>query len=169
MAGLDPRHSPFVAKWFFQHFADCKYNLVYIDVVIAEEKLDCIEDGCEHELPANTREEDDENDLDKSEVDMGPTSSDQIEDVLQTEEYTEEVSNTLRGNGLSANLSEHNHTLYNHLNEACKQSKIPNMSWPHVSTKATSGCDKHSKLFPEAFPWLFPGGIGDYNQYSPIF
>jgi hypothetical protein len=95
-----------------------KYNLVYKDVVIAEEKLDWIEDGCEQELPANTIEEEDENDLDKSEIDMGP-SSDQIEDVLvQTEEYTEEVSDTLWGNSPSGNLSENDHTLCNNLNEA---------------------------------------------------
>jgi hypothetical protein len=39
------------------------------------------------------------------------------------------------------------------------------MSWPHVSTEATSKYDKHSNLFLKAFPWLFPGGVGDYNQY----
>jgi hypothetical protein len=104
-----------------------KYILVYKYVVIAEEKLDWIEDGCEKELPANTIKEDDENDLDNSEMDMGP-SRDQIEDLLLTEEYTEEVSGTLRGNILSANLSEHDHTLYD-VNEACKQSKMPGMSW----------------------------------------
>jgi hypothetical protein len=87
MMGLEPRHSPFVAKVLSALHWLKKCNLVYKDVVFAEDKLDWIEDGCEQELPANAIEEDDENDLDKSEMDIGP-SSDQIEDVLQTEEYT---------------------------------------------------------------------------------
>jgi hypothetical protein len=86
--------------------------------------------------------------------------------MLHTEEYTGEVSGTLRCNRLSASLSAHDHALCNNLNEACKQSKIPIMSWPHPSTEATSKYDKHSNLLSKAFPWLCLKGVGDYGQYS---
>lgn len=63
-----------------------KYNCLYKDIVIAEDNFDWMKDGCRQDLLAQTIQEDNGDDLDKSEMDMGPTS-DQIEGVLQTEEY----------------------------------------------------------------------------------
>ena len=42
------------------------------------------------------------------------------------------------------------------------------MSFPYVSTTPVNEFDTTSKLFCKAFPWLFPGGCGDINDYSEI-
>ena len=42
------------------------------------------------------------------------------------------------------------------------------MSFPYVSTTPVNEFDTTSKLFCIAFPWLFPGGYGDINDYSEI-
>ena len=60
--------------------------------------MDWIEDGTEQELP-NVAEEDaddEENEIDNQQMDMGP-SPDQVFDVLEEEEYTEEVSGSIPG------------------------------------------------------------------------
>jgi hypothetical protein len=41
--------------------------------------------------------------------------------------------------------------------------KMPTAFWPHISDTPVSEYDAGVKLFACAFPWLFPGGIGDYN------
>jgi hypothetical protein len=38
------------------------------------------------------------------------------------------------------------------------------MDWPHVQTEAVREYDDEN-LFSKAFPWLFPGGTGDFNQF----
>jgi hypothetical protein len=125
---------------------------VYKDVAISEENLDWIQHGCKQELPAQTIEEDNEVNLHKFKIDMG-SSRNKIEDVLQTEEYTEEVPGTLQDNSPSASLSKHGHALCNDLNEACKQSKIPSMSRLNILTEAPSEYDKDYNLFMKAFPY----------------
>ena len=42
------------------------------------------------------------------------------------------------------------------------------IDFPFVETKAVNEYDKTSKLFCKAFPWLFPGGQGDFNDYSEV-
>jgi hypothetical protein len=38
------------------------------------------------------------------------------------------------------------------------------MFWPYVSETAENEY-KYINLFPRAFPWLFPGGTGDFMMY----
>jgi hypothetical protein len=37
--------------------------------------------------------------------------------------------------------------------------------WPYVSSHPVSEYDTTEKLYCKAFPWLFPGGVGDINDY----
>ena len=49
---------------------------------------------------------------------------------------------------------------------ACKQSgtDIPAVLWPYVLDEPVSEYDSSIKIFCHAFPWLYPGGIGDIND-----
>lgn len=42
------------------------------------------------------------------------------------------------------------------------------MEWPYASDIAKSEYDGTINLFPKAFPWLFPGGVGDVLAYKNI-
>lgn len=46
--------------------------------------------------------------------------------------------------------------------------KVPILNWPSVGTKAVSEYDDNIKIFAGAFPWLFPGGIGDFCDIRNI-
>ena len=46
--------------------------------------------------------------------------------------------------------------------------KSTSIDFPFVEQKAVNEYDKTSKLFCKAFPWLFPGGLGDFNDYSEV-
>jgi hypothetical protein len=56
------------------------------------------------------------------------------------------------------------------LQEETQQSKTNNsgeatINFPHMDPNPVSECDVNSGLFAKAFPWLFPGGRGDYHQF----
>ena len=40
------------------------------------------------------------------------------------------------------------------------------MNFPYISPQPVSEYDASICLFPKAFPWLFPGGQGDFYQYK---
>ena len=42
------------------------------------------------------------------------------------------------------------------------------MEWPYASDVALSEYDSTLNLFPKAFPWLFPGGVGDVMSYRDV-
>ena len=42
--------------------------------------------------------------------------------------------------------------------------KIPTAFWPSISDTAISEYDASINLFACAFPWLFPGGVGDFRE-----
>jgi len=141
-----------------------KYNILYRDIVIVESNLDWIENGEEQELPC-VEVEDNSQDNHISQKDLGP-STDQIADVLDQQEYYEEVSGvqTLDSSGSS---SIESNTVCNTIENAVKQSQgSATMNWPYVAREAITEYDNESNLFPKAFPWLFPGGLGDYKAYK---
>ena len=49
---------------------------------------------------------------------------------------------------------------------ACKETgtQIPAVLWPYVLEEPVSEYDTSVKLFCRAFPWLYPGGVGDIND-----
>jgi hypothetical protein len=42
---------------------------------------------------------------------------------------------------------------------------MPSLPWPYVSPDPVNEYDTTEKKFCNAFPWLFPGGVGDFNDY----
>jgi hypothetical protein len=42
---------------------------------------------------------------------------------------------------------------------------VPSLPWPYVSSDPVNEYDTTEKIFCKAFPWLFPGGVGDFNDY----
>ena len=49
-----------------------------------------------------------------------------------------------------------------------KMNKSTTVDFPYVSSDPVNEFDETSKLFCKAFPWLFPGGVGDAYDYSEI-
>lgn len=47
------------------------------------------------------------------------------------------------------------------------KAKSAEIIWPHVGTNAVSEYADPC-LFPRAFPWLFPGGVGDFRQQHDV-
>ncbi len=43
------------------------------------------------------------------------------------------------------------------------------MSWPDISRDQVSEYKNHSNIFSLAFPWLFLGGLGDFNNDHGTF
>jgi hypothetical protein len=141
-------------------------NILYKDIEIAEENLNWIVDGVEQELPGEIHTEIEQKQKHASQYDLGPSVS-QFTDVLEDEGYTEQVSGGIMSpTDENMQLSDESDKICRGLEEATKASKkIGTMSWPYVSDKPVSEYDKHAHLFCKAFPWLFPGGVGDYSQY----
>ena len=42
------------------------------------------------------------------------------------------------------------------------------IDFPYISERPVNEYDTTTRLFCKAFPWLFPGGTGDFNDYSEI-
>ena len=67
-----------------------------------------------------------------------------------------------------ARLSETDENITAALREAVKASankKLLSVDWPSKSSKPVDEYDENVRLFVGAFPWLFPGGIGDPKDY----
>ena len=45
-----------------------------------------------------------------------------------------------------------------------KEKRKNSINWPYTENKALSEFGDEINLFCKAFPWLFPGGIGDFSQ-----
>jgi hypothetical protein len=43
---------------------------------------------------------------------------------------------------------------------------VPVVTFPYAEKEALSEYDADQRLFVKAFPWLFPGGIGDYHDHQ---
>jgi hypothetical protein len=51
------------------------------------------------------------------------------------------------------------------LAEARKTDGSVTIHWPSIDRTAVSEYDQSIKIFAMAFPWLFPGGVGDYTDF----
>ena len=143
-----------------------KHSLVYKNIIIQESNLDWIENGVEQEIPT-VDIIDDSPAVDPSQLDCGPSQT-QIPNSEIDEEFingsvsgSSETSNSIKFQG------DDNKEVSSTLEEALKQSKSnkkETVEWPYVSQTAVSEYSKDTNLFPKAFPWLFPGGVGGFHQ-----
>ena len=145
----------------------CRYNKVYREsgVKIIESNLDWMSDNDEADLPGDIIQENmtTESDIDK-EMDRGPAPSQTVEG-MENVDYVEECSggidNCIDG---TQNFSEKSNLICQRLEKSIKKTGV--MDWPYTSKQALSEYGEDNNLFCKAFPWLFPGGIGDYSQYQ---
>ena len=145
----------------------CHYNPLYKNVIIEPHNLDWIGDDLEKELPGNVTVEEHSCQLHSSK-DLGPSPKQTTEET-EKEEYFEECSGSIQQFMTDKNMSKKNKLVSLEINNAIqsnskKMKKTAVMNWPYCDTEAMSEFGDNINLFCKAFPWLFPGGIGDFSQ-----
>ena len=161
-------HSKAFKVWK-QHVLDalcwlCKYNILYKEAVTIEENnLDWISDSIEDNIPCSENIESVEPQH-LFEQDLGPSLSQQ--DPINHEEFSERVTGGITQQFHAGQLSEENQAISRTLEAATASAKT--IQWPYTNNVAISKYGDNQNLFCKAFPWLFPGGIGDFSQYSDI-
>jgi hypothetical protein len=153
-----------------------KHNIEYQDIVIKESNLDWIKDkeGQEQELPPCDIELDAEStDFESSLQDRGPAASQvaEVMDKQQEEEEEETVFGMLPGTAPHL-PKEKDSSVTQSLYQATQQGNDnktgeATINFPYTDPTPVSEYDTNSGLFPKAFPWLFPGGRGDFHQFRP--
>ena len=132
----------------------------YKDIKIDESNLDWMGDSEEKELMTDQTLYEEVEDKD---IDLGPSSSQVFDE--------EEGQNLFKSYGL---VSDNNvsvpkkkiNTLHKQFkNQLIKQNDPSKINFPYVSEDAIDEFDCDIKLFFKLFPWLYPGGIGDFNEF----
>ena len=147
------------ALWFLK-----QYNKEYKDIEIDESALDWIQ-GEEGVLEAKTIETEEiltRVDNDKTVDDVGPAPK-QFEVVPGTDVVNEFG---LVDTGDKAPLCEHDQAINDELMDATAKSpkkKDITVDWPAIHHNPVSEFGE-KRIFVNAFPWLFPGGIGDVKD-----
>ena len=142
-----------------------EYNVLYKEIDIVEDNLNWIEDRVEQSLPCIDIIEESTEQETAASIDLGPSIS-QVSDVLETEEYHEDVCGTAMQSNDECRFSKESGEVCETIEDALKLSvNKAVMPWPYVSPDPVSEYDEDANLFPKAFPWLFPGGTGDFFQY----
>ena len=151
-----------------------KYNVEYSNIEIKESNLDWIENNNSQELPANLIQMDGDraaNNL-PSLVDMGPSELQTLSGLQEDANHAceAEIENVL---GVLPSIAPHlpkdkdaevMNTLTTGLNQHNKKNHTT-IEFPYASPAPINEYDEENSLFTRAFPWLFPGGIGDFDQF----
>lgn len=108
-------------------------------------------------LPSDAIQDCIDNDLGPSpKVSVDPRNADGVEDTVAYGVLAEDAPIL---------PSAEDKDIANQVQAAIKQSGVRNtdtLKWPSISDTAVSEYDKSIKIFAGAFPWLFPGGRGDF-------
>ena len=51
----------------------------------------------------------------------------------------------------------------NTIQQSCKQASISSIKFPYVATEVKK---EEPRIFPDAFPWLYPGGKGAFDDLT---
>lgn len=141
-----------------------KYNSQYSDIQIEESNLDWFEgeEGCLKTFLSEVEELNTMQDMDAND-DLGPAVKQAIEpklngnDVVALGLLVEDDPIVLSGNDKIVNRE---------LQERIKKkTKNITMNWPATSKDPMNEFRPNGKLFVLAFPWLFPGGVGDISDW----
>ena len=148
-----------------------KHNIEYADIVIQESNLDWITNGEQQDLPTSDIElEAEKIDLQPSLEDYGPSLSQQTTDTLDNEKKQEEeiVFGILPGTAPHL-PKEKDSFITQSLQDATQKNKNKNdkatINFPYIDPTPVNEYDTNNGLFLKAFPWLFPGGRGDFHQF----
>jgi hypothetical protein len=155
-----------VLKWLKE------YNVEYADIEINESNLDWMENNNEQELPPSVNQLDNDEKMSNKPgaVDLGPCHSQTLSGLQQEPQETEEVQTVL---GILPSLSVYIpkekdahivNTLLDGLDQ-CNKSHQTIFQFPYASPEPINEYEEDNSLFTRAFPWLFPGGLGDFGQF----
>jgi hypothetical protein len=160
-----------------------RFNVNYKDIEIDEANLDWMEGQDEAELPGGEvnpdaqAEEAEHGDVENTgddekeeEPDLGPAPRQTQKPQCGAVESTDDVDLSTCGVHVMDSpvvMTEEDAEIADELKKAAASSttKMPRMEWPAVSEEPISEYDAAERLFCKAFPWLFPGGVGDINDY----
>ena len=134
------------------------FHIGYQDITISESNMEWMKGAEEVDLPLAF--EDRAEDLDEME-DKGPSP---IVNVRPCEESDYHVTHSGFLVEDSPVIPSEGDREIAQLLESTKPGGEVVLSWPSVSDKAVSELTDE-KIFPLAFPWLFPGGIGDVKDF----
>jgi hypothetical protein len=149
-----------------------EYNVEYEDIEIKKSNLDWIQDNNLQELPPSLIKIDDNlsaKNLPAS-VDLGPSEVQTLSGLQCDSPETCEIDSVL---GILPSLAPHIpkekdaqviQTLKNGLDIHNKKNHT-SIAFPYASPTPINEYDEDNSLFTRAFPWLFPGGYGDFGQY----
>ena len=153
-------------KWLKEH------NVEYAEIEINESNLDWMENNTEQELPPSVIQIDNDERMSNKPgaVDLGPCHSQTLSGLQQESQETEEAQTVL---GILPSLSVHIpkekdahivNSLIDGLDQ-CNKNRHTTIQFPYASPEPINEYEEDNSLFTRAFPWLFPGGLGDYGQF----
>ena len=154
-------------RWLKEH------NIEYANIEIKESNLDWIQNNEEQELPPSVIQLDDDENINNlpGSVDMGPSHSQTLSGLQQTAQEEVEEAHTVLGllPSLSAHIpKEKDAHIVNALTDEinnCNKNHHTTIQFPYALPEPINEYGEDNSLFTRAFPWLFPGGYGDFGQY----
>ena len=138
------------------------HNPEFMDIEIDEARLDWIGENDAGYLDVKTIiVEDQTTENETLNADQGPnmTAEEETENVMRSTGYIDHGGYAK----LSADDSDINESLQSVVGASSNKKGI-NVSWPAISEQAVNEYSD-TKIFARAFPWLFPGGLGDPIDY----
>ena len=149
-----------------------EYNLEYKDIEIKESNLDWIEDNDSQELPPSLFQIIDDHaarNLPES-VDLGPSEMQTLSGLQCDSPEACEFESVL---GILPSKDEDlpkekDVPMIQKINKKLDQHNKKNhttINFPYVAPKPLNEYGVGNSLFTRAFPWLFPGGYGDFGQW----
>ena len=151
--------------WLIKYHEDYRHAYQKGDLQIDPSRLDWMDGQDSAELPnlpvieINNNDEDDIRN-----TDCGPAENQCV--IPEEEENEDEESSGVLAREESPFTSDLDDAILHSLKEAQEQSgqgKTPTMDWPQQGSEPLSEYSD-VKIFTSAFPWLFPGGIGDFCE-----
>lgn len=154
--------------WLVLHHCDYKRAHADGELAIDEANLNWMGDQEEAELPsvaAMTRTFDTPTDADGTSV---PSVSD-VHGLSPSNTGTDELeSSGITCQADACLTNEATDALLQSLKESAKDAKVSVLDWPQTTTEALSEFSDAVKIFTNAFPHLYPGGIGDANDHTRV-
>ena len=153
-------------RWLRKHHKEYANDDMF---EIAEKNFDWMEGSNEKDLrgviqyETTSDRESDDNDITQNSVCKNQTSvlcqNDDI-NVLEASGQVEENPHVCTNDNDAIVLER-----LKNASDAQKSTSTPRIDWPQTSTDAVD--EYRNKVFVNAFPWLYPGGIGDINDHRP--
>ena len=151
--------------WLVEHHKDYKLAYENGDLTIDPSNLDWMGDSSEMQLPTvteMTRTYDTPEEID-GEVNYG-VSKQQVYDPEHDDNSEMESSGMACSIDTSLTTDAQDASIRALKKAAADNPSISVLDWPQTSTEAVSEYDNTTRIFVNAFPHLYPGGIADINE-----